>query len=258
MGSPGDWRFKPDDGAMVTLPDQDWIAFGFWMTSPDDAVNGDPRLGVTYQGMEEYGYPTEARVAMFDSTDTAGNRNGLRGTATYDGAAAGYYVDGMDDGMFTARASLTAAFKDDDASTTDDHVLSGRIDNFRRSDGSYLGSDTPSNPNDPNRGGEGDWYVNLGATMIDPMGVIKDTYSAGGTAQQLVPFNNAGGSADGVNWDGEWEAQLYGRGHRDSGKKSPPSGIAGAFRVTSGKLEGGGYRGVVGSFGAQLTEATGP
>jgi len=48
----GDWRFVPDDGAMVTLPDQDWLAFGLWLTAPDDMVNGVHRAGVFYDGMD--------------------------------------------------------------------------------------------------------------------------------------------------------------------------------------------------------------
>ena len=42
-------------------------------------------------------------------------------------------------------------------------MLSGRIDNFRGTDGRYLGSDTAAMPNDPIAGGENDWVVILGA-----------------------------------------------------------------------------------------------
>ena len=29
------WEFTPDPGAMVTVPDQDWMVFGAWLTTPD-------------------------------------------------------------------------------------------------------------------------------------------------------------------------------------------------------------------------------
>ena len=45
------WTFTPDAGATVRLPDQDWIAFGVWVTSPDvhTAINMDS-LGVEVVG----------------------------------------------------------------------------------------------------------------------------------------------------------------------------------------------------------------
>ena len=44
------------------LPDQDWLAFGFWLTAPDDAPNGVHRLGVFYEGMDTYGYSPPPRI----------------------------------------------------------------------------------------------------------------------------------------------------------------------------------------------------
>ena len=156
------------------------LRFGFWMTAPDDGAIGNPRLGVFYDGMETYNYaggdvviPTASEEPADGGANGTGYYNntllGLRGSATFDGDAAGYYVNGMDDGMFTANASLTAIFNDGRASTND-HTLSGRIDNFRNTDGSFISSDSPSDPNDPNRGGEGDWYVNLMRTNIGTTG----------------------------------------------------------------------------------------
>jgi hypothetical protein len=274
LGPAGNWSFKPDAGAMVAVPDQDWVAFGFWMTAPDDGAIGNPRLGVFYDGMETYNYAGDG-VVIPTASEAPGNGGangtgyydntllGLRGSATFDGDAAGYYVNGMDDGMFTANASLTAIFNDGPASTND-HMLSGRIDNFRNTDGSFISSDSPSDPNDPNRGGEGDWYVNLMRTNIgttDADGAAAADYGAldtGAVADVLpAPPPVASGSADGVSWTGEWQAAFYGPGHRASGKKAPPTGVAGAFRVI-GSLGDAGHRGVVGAFGAQRTSATGP
>ena len=261
---PGTWRFKPESDATVDVPDQEWLAFGFWVTSPSDPGNGVHRLGVFYQGMHEYLYnnstdPVRTVVLTTPAEYSDADNLGLRGTASYEGDAAGYYVDGMDDGVFTATANLTAVFNDNSSATTD-HSVSGRIHDFRRSDGSYLGADTPANPNDPTHGGEGDWYVNLGTSSINQAAVPDD-------AGPYVPavgigprFSNASGAADGVSWSGAWNAQLYGTGYQggNTTKKTAPSGVAGAFRAVTSELDGGGYKGVIGTFGAQLTGTTGP
>ena len=48
----------------VALPDQDWIAFGFWLTAPNDAKDGTHRMGVFYDGMDMYGYTGCDRMAL--------------------------------------------------------------------------------------------------------------------------------------------------------------------------------------------------
>ena len=49
-------------------------------------------------------------------------------------------------------------------------------------------------------------------------------------------------------------AQLYGPGGRVAGTEdnpaTAPTGVAGNFRAITGELTGGGYKGVVGAFGA--------
>ena len=128
------------------VPDQDYMVFGAWLTAPDDAMTGEHRIGVFYDGMRDYGDVATA----------------LTGKAKYEGGAAGAYSDSSDSdnpvsGMFTARAVLEADFGDDN----DAGMLSGRIDNFANSAGIYLGSDTVRTPNDPATGGENDWVVTL-------------------------------------------------------------------------------------------------
>ena len=152
--SSGRWSFTPDPDAMITVPDQDWMAYGAWLTTPD-ALAGDHRIGVFFNGMD----PWVAADGSLDAT----NADGLRGTATYSGGATGVYVDGLASGLFTARAMLTADF--DKASNGEDdedvdYMISGRIDNFRGTDGVYLGDDTQASPNDPTAG-ENDWVVEL-------------------------------------------------------------------------------------------------
>jgi hypothetical protein len=225
----GMWTFTPDDDAMVMLPDQDWVAFGFWLTAPDDTPNGLHRLGVFHDGMDMYSFTDEGNAGQ-----------GLDGTATYDGAAAGYYVNGADSGLFTASSHLTAVFGD----ANENGMLSGRIDDFKDSMGAYIGSDTRAEPNDPVLGGESDWVLTLRSSGITGTGGLD-------TDDGLIR-----GSADGVPWaEGEWDAQFYGGGDRAT-TAAAPSGVGGTFRAITDGLSTGGFKGVIGAFGAELDEHT--
>ena len=230
-GTQASWHFTPDKGAMVAVPDQDWIVFGAWLTTPDDTMNGQHRLGVFHDGMRAYAYDTNAAP---------------KGSAKYNGSATGVYVSRPDGaaGLFTARAMLTADY--DVAGT--DHRLSGRIDNFKDTAGIYLGADTAADPNDPDEGGENDWFVILNDAPIAGDGVV--TSATDGTG--------IGGAADGVNWGtggvtgvaGEWSAQLYGPVlDMDGTTRKKAEAVAGQFRAQSGA--GLTHRAVVGAFGAE-------
>ena len=245
----GRWTFTPDGDAMITVPDQDWMAYGAWLTTPD-AMTGDHRLGVFFNGMD----PWAPAAGSLNATVAAG----LRGTATYSGGATGVYVDGAapegrpQSGLFTARARLTAVFDADRDGEDDDneYMISGRIDDFRGTDGVYLGTDTTTTPNDPVRGGENDWVVELGA--ID-FGTTTDGALSAGAA------TNTGGSADGVPWTGKWNGQFFGPSEDADGDALHPSGVAGRFwaetpdpddeQVISGPITA-----VVGAFGATMDE----
>ena len=153
-------RFTPAPNAMIILPDQDWIAFGVWMTTPD-ATTGQHRLGVVFEGMERYNDAGAAAALAV---------GGLNGSAIYTGGAAGIYVDGPSgtNGFFTANASLTANFDVDGDGTADtgDYTLGGQINDFVNSQGLFLGADTQSSPNDPASDGENDWVVQLNRVAI--------------------------------------------------------------------------------------------
>ena len=230
----GRWSFTPDPGAMITVPDQDWMAYGAWVTTPDDDA-GTHRLGVFFNGMDPW---TPAANAL-----TATESAGLRGSATYSGGATGVYVDGMNSGLFTARATLTADF--DKASNgavdaTDDYMISGRIDNFRGTNGVALGADTGDMPNPQGRG-ENDWVVELGSVAIADTGVIAATATTG--------------SADGVPWSGGWSGNFFGPTTVD-GDPATPSGVAGQFwaetadAATPSETDDMPATAVVGAFGA--------
>ena len=237
----GMWTFTPDPDAMITVPDQDWMAYGAWLTTPDNN-SGTHRMGVFFNGMDPY---TGATGAL-DSTNAAG----LRGSATYSGGATGIYVDGPDSGLFTARAMLTADFDKDSTGedvSADDFMISGRIDNFRGTDGVFLGDDTQLSPNDPSAG-ENDWVVILGSG--DFADTINGTIAATGTT----------GSADGVPWSGMWNGQLFGPNVDAMMNPIAPSGVAGRFwaettdpdpSVTTDALPA---TAVVGAFGATMDD----
>ena len=217
----GMWRFRPDPGAMVQVPDQDWMVYGAWMTTPDNP-DGDHRIGTFFNGMDVY--------------DTA-NIATLTGSAEYNGGATGVYVDGEDSGLFTATATLTANFTDPDAAP--DNMISGRIHDFRGTDGVFLGTDTAAMPNDPDAGGENDWVVLLEASLLADIGTDSGTE----------------GSADGVQWMGMWSGGFFGP-EMDGDDAVAPSGVAGEFRASTvmAGTTAAGNTAVVGAFGATKDE----
>ena len=249
VASTGRWSFTPDPDAMITVPDQDWIAYGAWLTTPDQ-THGDHRLGVLFNGMDLYAPAPVATTSGGEIDTNAFNPaapDGLRGSATYKGGATGIYVDGGDSGLFTADASLTAHFdKDSTAAKVDgtDYQISGRVDNFRGTDGVFLGDDTEASPNDPDGGGENDWVVLLGSASFDTSGSVG----------VIAPIATAG-SADGVPWTGMWNGRLFGPSVDADGDPTPPSGVAGQFwaeidDTTPTDADTGPTTAVVGSFGA--------
>ena len=240
--STGRWSFTPDPDAMIQVPDQDWMAYGAWLTTPDNAT-GDHRLGVFFNGFDPYAFDDANNI---DATDA----DGLRGSATYTGGATGIYVDGATSGLFTAEATLTADFDKASNGTVEavDYMISGRIDNFRGTDGRYLGDDTAEMPNDPDAGGENDWVVMLGADELAVTGTLDGMTS---------------GSADGVSWSGLWNGQLFGPSVDGDGDAIAPSGVAGQFWAETDDLDATNdmddvadnpVTAVVGAFGATKDE----
>ena len=235
LGGSGTWQFTPNEGARVSVPDQDWMAYGAWMTTPDN-LSGPHRIGTFYNGFDPY-----------DAGDnfTADNAAGLHGTAEYNGGATGVYVDGMVSGLFTATATLTATFDGNGDGTDDatDYMMSGSIHDFRGADGVFLGGDTAAMPNDPDAGGENDWVVLLNASDIEDLATATPT----------------GGSADGLPWAGTWQGSLFGPNMGEDADGDDisvaPSGVAGQFSASVTAIAGpptvaAGHTAVIGTFGA--------
>ena len=226
----GDWQFTPNASAMVSVPDQDWMAYGAWMTTPDHP-SGPHRIGTFFNGFDVY---------PADSTNLAAG--GLEGSADYSGGATGVYVDGTASGLFTATATLTATFDEDGNGTADtgDYMISGQINDFRGADGVFLGGDTAAMPNDPDAGGENDWVVMLGASALNVIGTASTT----------------SGSADGLPWAGTWLGAFFGP---DTGSVAP-SGVAGQFSASVTEITtaepaiAAGHTAVTGVFGATRDE----
>ena len=111
-----------------------------------------------------------------------------------------------------------------------DYMISGRIDNFRGTDGEYLGSDTTADPNDPVDGGENDWVVVLGANDFGGA-------TANGSTDLAISPTATSGSADGVSWAGQWNGMFFGPADNADGDSIHPSGVAGRFWATTETLD---------------------
>ena len=170
-----------DENAAVEykVQDTDYLAFGWWR---------DTSTGGT--AIEDF-------KVLHSGKDTHGG-DGLSGTATYNGHAAGNYVKGKAGGEFVADAKLEATFGDDSRGN-----VKGTISKFRDSGGNSLGT----------------WEVIASTANYDSSdGGIAISFSATPT-----------GSADGKKWaSGQGEGSFYG----ESGT-ALPTGVAGWFHATT-------------------------
>ncbi len=118
-------EFVPDNADdMASVPDWAWMAFGAWLTTPNDD-DGQHSLGLiaTGGGLADMLPETEYYAV-------------LEGEATYKGVALGYYVDDAtstapETGTFTATATLNVDF---DA----DNNISGTVSNFHNANGEAM------------------------------------------------------------------------------------------------------------------------
>ena len=126
----GTWHFEPDEGAMVSRPDAEYLYYGWWVSKDSD---GNPTVASAFH------MPVDA-AASAGALRVVDDLDSLTGSATYVGHAAGKFamsntLDGTGSGgHFTADAELSAKF--DGAEGNDDSMVTGTIDNFRLNDGS--------------------------------------------------------------------------------------------------------------------------
>ena len=219
----GPWTFMPDSDMageiMIDLPDADHLYFGWWLKEPTDAE--DAYAFRTFSG----GTVPFAVGNKF----TSGNNDGLTGTASYEGRAAGQYVtkdfsggvlSGGTAGVFTATASLTAHFGGDDIAVNDQFNIRGSVTEFR----------------DVERGRslEG-WSVTLNKVDLAP-GSASFGGAAGDTTTATLGV---------VTGTGTWEGAFFGNARAD-GK---PGAVAGVFDANLPAAH------IAGGFGAINTAA---
>ena len=196
----GVWTFAPAAGAMVWIPDYDYLNFGWWLDASDD---------------DAYGFQTFADAAGFPAG--AGNvAAAMEGSATYRGAAAGVWatvdsaggrVTNARSGEFTAEAVLTANF----FGALDAGAVNGEIRSFRDGSGRRLDG----------------WQVILNAAKLTT-GAASFAGETGGT---LGPDTNGAG-----HWEGRFHgtdgAEMNARPSHVTGRfdlQFPGAHLAGAF-----------------------------
>ena len=194
------WMFTANNGAMVSVADNAYMKFGWWMR--DDLTSADPLDSVAvFHG-------TEGGTAVTGVDD-------LTGTATYEGAAAGKYAwrDRVEDtahgGHFTAKAMLTANF-DIGVDGAAGSMMSGSISDFR------LGDDGT----DPN------WTVTLSGATITNAGAV-----ARAADTVMTTWAVGDNKADAA---GGWQAQLSSTGAERN--DNLPTGVSGAFNAEFGQM----------------------
>ena len=196
----GTWKFAPDNGAMVSVPDYDHSYFGWWLNEVEDG---------------DYGFQTFAGAEGFPAgsgTVTAA----MEGTATYSGAAAGVWaqttisggqVTEASSGEFTAEAVLTAHF----FGPQDAGAVRGLIDSFKDEDGMSLTG----------------WRVVLETARL----------TAGEASFDGV---TSGAVGSGTSGDGSWQGRFHGTDGADTNAQPshatgrfdlhfPGAHVAGAF-----------------------------
>ena len=107
IGNSANWVFIPDKGATSDVDDADYLHYGFWLKRTTDSDGN-----VEYNEVET--------IAGSSVAATGAIAAGVAGSATYEGGAAGVYVNDVlnpdgtparsTSGHFTADASLTATF----------------------------------------------------------------------------------------------------------------------------------------------------
>ena len=189
----GDWTFTFAAKAMVNVVDSDYLHFGWWVDAP--AMSDGKYAFQTFAG------------AGADAVAFADNQiNGVEGTATYKGAAAGMYVTkdvtaglvtGATAGGFTASATLQANFGDGTAAGN----IDGSIHDFMNAEGEAMAG----------------WGVTLRNSILAAAG--SSTFSG----------DTMGTTGPGTTGTGNWTGTFYGPSADVDAITPQPTGVAGRF-----------------------------
>ena len=228
----GTWVFAHGAGAMVSVPDADYLAFGWWLNKDKD---GEPTVASAF-------YSTVGAVR----TALAGV-NAIVGSATYAGKAAGKFalsnpLDSTGDGgHFTADATLTAKFSGTGAGIT------GTIDNFMANDKSvpwsvalnnrtFDGAATATVPTPGNNISATGAITSLDNTTVTPN--VDDSR----TTVWSIDGNSAPASG---TWSGQFYDEAPSGATNDDGS-DVPTNVLGRFQSEFGSVGS-----MVGAFGAE-------
>ena len=170
------WTFTPANAEARVMDSADtaYASYGWWIRKA--ANDGDFTASAFH-----------ANKGIVDGTDnTFTGLDGVSGTATYSGGAAGKYAlhsttGGTNDaGHFTADAMLEANFSDD--------TITGTIDNFMGADGMAR-----------------DWSVGLNKSHIGDGGALTGAAADGSGGNQMTVWTIGGSAAEAA---GEWSGNL--------------------------------------------------
>ena len=194
------WIFTPDAGATVDVADADYLYYGFWVkkTEGEDGA-------ITYNAVQTF-----AGAVGIDEFPRSGMVF-VRGTASYQGGAAGVYMkkaftsdgelDTATSGAFTADVNLMAYFGGDDVAVNKKYSVEGSVSNFALSGGE-----------------ENAWSVNLKADF----GQSDNAFS---------------GTANGGGAEAMWNGTFYGAAENtpatddDANTNLAPPSVAGEFNA---------------------------
>ena len=209
------WVFEPTDStATVDVADADYLWFGWWQDMPTTTD------GTGVQSFQAFAGGSE------DFTATGNAVQALVGDATYEGSAAGKYVQQAGTvfeptyiaDAFTATATLTADFD----TAAEAGTIAGTITGFKNSAGQALTG----------------WAVALGS--IDLQDSAAAFNATDGTATATI------GSIDSTS--GNWNGAFYGNGRTDG----EPGSVAGTFSADFGAV-GSVHTSIAGAYGAHNT-----
>jgi hypothetical protein len=206
----------------VAVDDTDYLQFGWW-TEMDD---GDVEFQTFFGGGEGNDFAVT-------------NIDGLEGTATYKGPAAGRYavkafnanatIDSIRHGVFTAAATLTANFGGTSIAEDDQFSISGAINGFESENDDDLSA----------------WRVEL--KQIDDLNDLGNPGDMFSTEADMVGVDGA--LAGSPVTSGDWKGAFFGDPAADNavGDAAHPGAVAGEFNAESS------HGAVAGAFGAENT-----
>ncbi len=215
--------------ARHAMVDADYLHFGYWMESTKQ------KDGTYEHEIQTFAGGVTSGTANAASTDGFAVSDGIEGSATYSGAAAGRYVRKSDfdaggdagvveDGTFVADVDLTAQFDEEDAGSTvadaDQWSIKGEISNFMDGD-EDLG-----------------WTLMLNKAN---MGTRDPDSNAVGSPSATLVGGTTTGNAGAL--PGTWSGTMYGNDGSDTGGDATddhPTGVAGEFNghFTNGHVAG--------------------